>query len=64
MFYNTKIEPLFVIVYVWQHVFNEKPCFIDVSQKKEVFCYIMVAIIWRFVSHNILFLLLFSRNIL
>ena len=34
MFYNTKIKPLFVMIYVLQHIFNRYLNFIGLGQKK------------------------------
>lgn len=37
MFYNTKIKPLFVMIYVLKHIFNQYPNFIDLSQQSRSF---------------------------
>lgn len=63
MFYNTKIRPLFVMIYVLQHIFDRNIYFIDVSQKNRAFHCILVMLFCVFLSYNIHNRLFISENI-
>ncbi len=63
MFYNTKIRALFLIQHVCWQVFNEKPCFIDLSQKNTLLYCILITILSGNACRKTCFFACFSPKI-